>query len=69
MARVMIRLENDERDALLILARREKRDVRAQAALIVCEALVQRGLLHVNADATTERDATRQMGVVNRATT
>ena len=45
MARVMIRLENEERDALLILARREKRDARAQAALLICAELERLGLL------------------------
>ncbi len=45
MSRVMIPLEDDEREALLNLAQCEKRDPRQQAALLVRESLERRGLL------------------------
>ena len=60
MSRVMIRLEPQERDALLILAQQEKRDPRQQAALLVCESLRARGLLPVNSLATDCGTAQRQ---------
>ena len=67
MARVTVTLKISERDALVTLAEREKRDPRAQAALIIREALERRGLLPVNADAPMQRDAA-QTGAVNYAT-
>ena len=45
MARIFITLKPQERDALRTLAEREFRDPRAQAALIIREALEKRGLL------------------------
>lgn len=47
MARVIINLRADEKDALLELADREFRDPRAQAALIIRTELERRGLLPV----------------------
>ena len=45
MARIMLTIETDERDALIELARREKRDARAQGAMLLRESLERRGLL------------------------
>ncbi len=45
MARITIRLENTERDALIELSQRERRDPRDQAALIVRRELEREGLL------------------------
>ncbi len=45
MARLMITLEFSEREALQELSRRERRDPREQAALLVRESLEKRGLL------------------------
>jgi hypothetical protein len=45
MARVTIRLETQERDALWELAQRERRDMRDQAALIIRHELEREGLL------------------------
>lgn len=47
MARVMINLEEEERDALVLLAQREKRDPRRQAAMIIRRTLEEHGLLDV----------------------
>lgn len=43
--RIMIRLDALERDALLTLANREKRDMRSQAELIIRKELERCGLL------------------------
>lgn len=45
MARMTIQLPIDERDALFQLARREYRNPREQAALIIRRELERRGLL------------------------
>lgn len=45
MRRITISLFENERDALYELAQIERRDTRQQAALLVREALEQRGLL------------------------
>jgi hypothetical protein len=45
MERITIFLEPMEKDALLILANKEYRDPRYQAALIIREDLARRGLL------------------------
>lgn len=45
MARVVVLLEQDERDALCALAEREFRDPRAQAALIIRRELERAGLV------------------------
>ena len=45
MARIFITLKSAEREALRVLAEREFRDPRAQAALLLREALEKRGLL------------------------
>lgn len=42
---VKIRLRADERDALMRLSRSERRDLRAQAAMLIREALCARELL------------------------
>lgn len=44
-ARIMISLQKDESDALLSLSEKERRDPRAQAALLVREALERLGFL------------------------
>ena len=43
--RITVILERDERDALCKLAEHEKRKVYLQAALIIREGLIRRGLL------------------------
>lgn len=48
MARITITLANNERDALIGLAEQEKRDPRAQAALIIQKELKRRGLISRN---------------------
>jgi hypothetical protein len=45
MTRMVITLEKEEVDAILALARRERRDPRQQAALCVRRDLERRGLL------------------------
>ena len=45
MARFTIRLDEDERAALVELARTERRDPRDQAALLVRDELTRRGIL------------------------
>lgn len=44
MARLMITLEETERDALRLLAKEERRDPREQAALLIRHELERRGL-------------------------
>lgn len=44
-AKVMIKLAKDESDALLSLAKQERRDPRAQAAVIIRRELERLGLL------------------------
>lgn len=46
MARMMIPLEIDEKQAIISLADREKRDPRQQAALLIRQQLENLGLLH-----------------------
>lgn len=53
MARVMITLQPDERDALAELAANERRDPRSQAALLIRSGLVLRGLLKPRTGETT----------------
>ena len=45
MARVTITLQNSEREALVLLAQGERRDPRAQAALLIHRELEHIGLL------------------------
>lgn len=45
MNRMMIPLEINEKDAIIYLAAREKRDPRQQAALLIRQALERAGLL------------------------
>jgi hypothetical protein len=66
MARVTVTLKISERDALVILAEQERRDPRAQTALLIRGELERRGLLPVNADAKTQQNAAQQ-GAVNYA--
>ena len=47
--RVTITLQEEEKDALLVLAEQEKRDPRRQAALIIRQELERRGLLQCDA--------------------
>lgn len=63
--RIMITLLDDERKALRILARRERREPREQAALIIRHELEQLGLLAIDAPAQIARhtDAARREGV------
>ncbi len=61
MARVMIRLENEERDALVQLALNEKRDPRDQASLLIRKALERRGFLR-DSQNQLARDAARGVG-------
>jgi hypothetical protein len=59
MIRMTVYLNEIERDALSRLARAEKRDVRAQAAMLICEKLEERGLLAPVNLIPTERDIAR----------
>ena len=45
MARIMITVNEEEKNALCILAKKQFRDPRDQAALIIRQELVRRGLL------------------------
>lgn len=45
MSRIILTLNQDEREALGALAQRERRDPRAQAALLLREILIARGFL------------------------
>ncbi len=45
MAQITIHIKSSEKDALISLARREYRDPHAQAALLLREALQERGLI------------------------
>jgi hypothetical protein len=45
MARVTVTLKSSERDALVELAERERRDPRSQAAVIIARELERAGLL------------------------
>jgi hypothetical protein len=59
----MIDLESQERDALIALAQRERRDPRDQAALFVRDGLKRVGLLP--ADTPTPITATAQQAAKN----
>lgn len=50
----MVTIEEIERDAIHALAKDERRDTRAQAALLIREALERRGLIETRA---TKRNA------------
>lgn len=52
-----IYLDGNERAALLNLAERERRDMRDQAALIIRQELIERGLLPADAPTTTAQAA------------
>lgn len=43
--RITVNLQDDERKALLYLAKQERRGGREQAAVLIREALIERGLL------------------------
>lgn len=45
LTRLMVKLDGTERSALFELARSERRDLRAQAAVVIREALIAKGLL------------------------
>ena len=47
MAKIIVYLGDQERNALLQLAQRELRLPRAQAALIIRQELVRQGMLHI----------------------
>ena len=48
MAKIVILLQDNERDALVTLAEREFRDPRIQARLIIMRELERAGLLQIN---------------------
>jgi len=60
MNRITVNLQQDEREALVVLAEQERRDLRQQAAVILRQELERRGLLsppdhqHVQARAAQE---------------
>jgi hypothetical protein len=62
MARVTVTLKISERDALVTLAEQERRDPRAQAALLIRQALVRRGLLRVATKDTVADVAQKAVG-------
>lgn len=45
MIRVSVPLTVEERDALIALAKQERRDPRYQAAIVICQALERAGYL------------------------
>ena len=49
MARIWVTLQEDEREALRAIAQRERRDPRAQAALMIRRELEREGLLPAEA--------------------
>jgi hypothetical protein len=65
VAQVIVNLQVSERDALRTLARLERRDPRAQAAFIIREKLIERGLL--KPDAPTSATTTVQPAEVQHA--
>lgn len=65
MRKIVISLDGQELSALNVFAQRERRDSREQAALIIRTELERRGLLPVNAEAMTQRDAGKLAGVSN----
>ncbi len=58
VAQVIVKLQVSERDALRTLAKLERRDPSAQAAFIIREKLIERGLL--KPDAPTSATTTAQ---------
>lgn len=46
MARIMITISKEEKEALILLSQREMRDPRSQAALIICQHLQNIGLIN-----------------------
>lgn len=55
LRRITVTLAADERDALLSLARQERRDARRQAAVIIRRELQRRGLLPDDVTAADDR--------------
>ena len=68
MARITLTVETDERDALIELARIEKRDPRAQGAMLLRESLERRGLLPLINAMAIDRNAAQQTGAIQNAT-
>ena len=56
MTRVMITLCQDEREALITLAKQERRDPRQQAALCIRYELTRRGLLPAESQGSEAQD-------------
>ncbi|RLC75121.1 MAG: hypothetical protein DRI81_12620 [Chloroflexi bacterium] len=48
MNRISVNLQQDEREALVVLAEQERRDLRQQAAVILRQELERRGLLPIS---------------------
>ena len=55
MARVIIEIGEHERNALYLLAKRERRIPRSQAALIIHRELERQGILSVDAQSMQDR--------------
>ncbi len=51
LTRLVIRLEEHEREALRLLAEHELRDIRVQASLIIRQELARRGLIKADVNA------------------
>ena len=66
MRKIFIALDGAELSALNTCAQAERRDPRAQAALIIREALERRGLLPVNVIA-APTDTAQTSGVIQNA--
>ena len=64
MTQIVVSLQSSERDALKVLARNERRNIRAQAAMLIRSELERSGLL--TADAPSARISVAQE--VNYAT-
>ena len=57
MARIIVHLGEQEREALRTLAKREMRDPRAQAALIIHQELERQGALPARADLSQKKES------------
>ena len=69
MARVIVHLEESEHVALVTLAQRERRDPRAQAALIIRRWLEHEKLLPADSDAPTPAQPARAAESTHHADT
>ena len=66
MRRITVSLFEEERDALHALARRERRDLRKQAAILIVQGLLRQGFLELERDKSNNVHRSGQnQGVLN----